>query len=129
MNAKIFVPSFSRDKTLDQVRALRAYLKRTKKFRNFGQDQVKFSLFLSCMKPHKPLTSQTISKWLVKLIKLADDDPSMKVKGHSTRAIESSWALFNGASLNNIRNTADWSCKSTFIKFYLRDVNALVLDC
>ena len=128
VNAKIFVPSFSQDKTLDPVRVLRAYLKRTKKFRNFGQDQVKFSLLLPCMKPHKPVTSQTISKWLVKLIKLAYDDPSMKVKGHSTRAIGSSLALFNGASVNNILNAADWSRESTFIKFYLRDVNASVLD-
>ena len=90
---------------------------------------MKFSLFLSCMKQHKPVTSQTISKWLVKLIELTYDDPSMKVKGHSTRAIESSWALFNGASVNNILNAADWSRESTFIKFYLRDVNASVLDC
>ena len=126
MNANIFIPSFSQDKTLEPVRVLRAYLKRTKKFSNFGQVQVKFSLFLSCMKPHKPVTSQTISKWLVKLIKLAYEDPSMKVKRHSARAIRSSWALFNGASVNNRLNKADWSCEYTFIKFYLRDVNASV---
>ena len=81
------------------------------------------------MKPHKPVTSQTISKWLVKLVKLAYDYPSMKVKGHSSRAIRSSWALFNGASLNNILSAADWSRESTIIKFYLGDVNVSVLDC
>ena len=62
-------------------------MKRTKKFREFGQDQAKFSLFLSVVEPHKPVTSQTISKWIVSLIKLAYKDPKMKVKGHSTRAI------------------------------------------
>ena len=61
VNAKIFVPSFLQDKTLDQVRVLRAYLKITETFRRFGQGQAKIPLCLSCMKPHKPITSQTIS--------------------------------------------------------------------
>lgn len=128
MNAKIFVPSFSQDSSLDPVRILKTYLKRTKKFRNFGQDQAKFSLFLSCVEPHKPVTAQTLSKWIVKLIRLAYEDPSMKIKGHSTRAIGSSWALFNGASVNNIMSAADWSRESTFVRFYLRDANATALD-
>ena len=74
------------------------------------------------------MTSQTISKWLMSLIKLAYEDPKMKVKGHSTRAIGPSWALLNGAYVNSILNAADWSRESTFIRFYLRDVGATVLD-
>ena len=128
VNNKIFVPSFSQDSLLDPVRVLKVYLKRTKKFREFGQDQAKFSLFLSVVEPHKPVTSQTISKWIVSLIKLAYKDPKMKVKGHSTRAIGPSWALFNGASVNSILSAADWSRESTFTKFYLRDVNATALS-
>ena len=60
VNNKIFVPSFSQDSLLDPVRVLKVYLKRTKKFREFGQDQAKFSLFLSVVEPHKSVTSQTI---------------------------------------------------------------------
>ena len=66
--------------------------------------------------------------WLVKLIKLAYEDPSMKVRGHSTRAIGPSWALFNGASANNILNAVDWSLESTFIRFHLRDFSAILLN-
>ena len=127
INSKIFVPSFSQDKSLDPVRVFKSYLKRTKKFRNFGREQTKFSLFLSFVEPHKPVISQTISKWLVSLIKLAYEDPKMKVKGHSTRATGPSWALFNGAPVNSILNAADWSHESTFIRFYLRDVSAIAL--
>lgn len=46
-----------------------------------------------------------------------------KVKGHSTRAIGPSWALYNGASMSNILDAADWSKESTFVRFYLRDLN------
>ena len=128
VNNKIFVPSFSQDSLLDPVRVLKFYLKKNKKFRKFGQDQAKFSLFLSVVEPHKPVTSQTISKWIVSLIKLAYEDPKMKVKGHSTRAIGSSWALFNSASVKSILNAADWSHESTFVRFYLREVNPAALN-
>ena len=70
------VPSLNEDKLLDPVRVLKCYLKRTKKFRNFGQDQAKLGLFLSFMEPHKPVTSQTIAKWLVRVIKLAYEERS-----------------------------------------------------
>ena len=122
LNSKIVVPAFKGDKLLDPVRLLKCYLKRTKKFRNFGQSQAKMGLFLSFVEPHKPVTCQTISKWLVKVIKLAYDD-SVKVRGHSTRAIGPSWAIFNGASMSSILEAADWSKESTFIRFYLRDLN------
>ena len=123
VNSKIVVPAFSEDKLLDPVRVLKCYLKRTKKFRNFGQDQAKMGLFLSFMEPHKPVTSQTIAKWLVRVIKLAYEDSGTKVKGHSTRAIGPSWALYNGASMSSILDAADWSKESTFVRFYLRDLN------
>ena len=123
------MPSFSQDKFLDPVRVLKSYLKRTKKFRNWtGTNKQSFHYFLSFVEPHKPVTSQTISKWLVSLIKLAYEDPKMKVKGYSTRAIGPSWTLFNGASVSSVPNAADWSRESTFIRFYLRDVSAKALD-
>ena len=50
------------------------------------------------------------------------------MKGHSTRSIEPSWALFKGALMKNILDSADWSQPSTFTKFYLKDVNPDVLN-
>lgn len=124
INAKIFVPAFKEDKKLDPTRVLKFYLKKTKEFRKDENS----GLFLSVNNPHNPVTSQTISKWLVKIIKLAYADVDMKVKGHSTRAIGPSWALYNGASMKSILEAADWSKESTFVKFYLRDVNITPLN-
>ena len=106
VNSMIFVPSFSQDRALDPVRVLKAYLERTKKFRKFGTSQGKFSLFLSFVNPHNPVTSP---RWIVKLIKLAYEDPSMKINAHTTWAMGPSWALFNGPSVNSILNAADWT--------------------
>ena len=55
-------------------------------------------------------------------------DKDIKVNAHSTRAIEPSWALFNGASMSSILSAADWSSESTFAKFYLRNVDVSVLS-
>ena len=54
-----------------------------------------------------------------------------KVKGHCTRAIGPSWALFNGASMMSILDSADLSKESTFCNLYLRDVDDCVpvLQC
>ena len=49
-----------------------------------------------------------------------------KVKGHNTRAIVPSWALFNGAYMKSILESADWSKESTFSNFYLREVDISV---
>lgn len=127
MCPKIFVPTYSQNKLLDPVRILKCYLKRTKKFRNFGQCQEKNNLFLSFVEPHRPVSCQTISKWLARIIKLAYEDSDLKVKGHSTRAVGPSWALFNGASMKSILEAADWSKESTFTRFYLKKIDVSVL--
>ena len=124
VNSKVVVPAFKQDMLLDPVRVLKCYLSRTKKFRNFGKDQAKLGLFLSFVEPHNPVTSQTIAKWIVRIIKLAYQVGVVDVKGHSTRAIGPSWALYNGASVNSILEAADWARESTFVRFYLRDVDS-----
>ncbi|CAC5394889.1 unnamed protein product [Mytilus coruscus] len=87
----------SRDnKKLDPKRAIAIYLKRTEKVR---KDEGK--LFLSLVKPFKPVSSQTIARWIVNTIKMAYGEDDFKVNAHSTRAIGPSWALFNGASMKN----------------------------
>jgi integrase len=125
----IFIPSFSNSKLLDPKRALAIYLKKTEKYRmNKGKEELK--LFLSYVKPHNAVSTQTISKWIVKLIKLAykQINSDIKVKGHSTRAIAPSWALYKGLSLKTIMKAADWAKESTFTKFYLRNPNVNFLE-
>ena len=121
----IFIPSFPHNKLLDPKRCLAVYLKRTEPFRNkSGHDETK--LFLATRSPYNPVTSQTISKWIVNTIKFAYKNSSssvQKVRGHSTRSVGPSWALFKGASLKSVMESADWSKENTFIKHYLTTVN------
>jgi hypothetical protein len=127
---KIFIPSFSREKFLDPKRALTYYLKKTESFR-VKDSKNELKLFLSVIKPHHPVTSQTISKWLVNIIKYAykmSKKSTGKIKGHQTRSIGPSWALFKGASLDQVLDAADWSSETTFIKHYLKNVDTSVLD-
>ena len=51
-----------------------------------------------------------------------------KIQGHSTRSVGPSWALFKGASLKHIMESADWSSESIFIKSYLKPVHTSVLE-
>ena len=69
-NSKILVPAFSESKLLDPKRAVYEYLKRTQEFRE-KEDKSESKLFLAINKPHLPVTSQTISSWIVKTIKFA----------------------------------------------------------
>jgi len=102
-------------------------LKRTEQLRN-NEDSDFAKLFLSYVKPHHPVSRKTVSRWIVETIRLAYDDKHRKIKGHSTRAIGPSWALFNGTTVRAILDAADWSKESTFTKFYLRNVDLKVLN-
>lgn len=117
---QIFIPCFKKNIKLDPKRAIQTYIKRTEEFRN-GENR----LFLSFNKPHKAVSCQTISSWIVSVIKQAYEEQSdLKVKAHSTRAIGPSWALVKGASLNSILEAADWSRDTTFKKFYYRQIDS-----
>ena len=121
----IFIPYLPGNKKLDPKRCLAVYLKRTETFRtNSGTDIPQ--LFLSTKNPHQPVSSQTISSWIVNTIKFAykeSNKPIERVKGHSTRSVGPSWALFKGVSMKNIMESADWSKETTFVKHYLKAVN------
>ena len=61
------------------------------------------------------------------MIQTAYDDKTNNVKAHSTRSVGPTWALFNGASIDSIMQAAVWSRESTFMKFYYRDIEPVVL--
>ena len=129
VSSNIFIPAFTDSKLVDPKRALAIYLKRTEEFRHInGFEELK--LFISYVKKHKAVTPQTISKWLVRTIKFAyrQRNKDLKVRGHSTRAVAPSWALYKGVSMKSIMNTADWAKESTFTRFYLRNTNVNFLQ-
>ena len=63
-------PSFSSDKRLCPKEALQAYAARTESFRDEGKDK----LLLSYVKPHSPISSSSVARWIVTLLKLARID-------------------------------------------------------
>jgi len=125
--ATVFIPAFPENRKLDPKRCLYYYLKATERFRKSpdGEDETK--VFLGLNEPHRPVSAQTISHWIVETLRLTLGDRNLKVKAHSTRALGPSLALFRGASVESIMQAADWSSESTFIRSYLRDLNCNVL--
>jgi hypothetical protein len=46
------------------------------------------------------------------------------VKPHEVRALASSWALFNSASISEVLSAGFWRCQDSFTSFYLRSMSA-----
>jgi hypothetical protein len=107
------------------VRALRAYIERSASFRESEQLFVSFSNRAK----GRPVTKQSISRWIVEAIALAYSSLGLQcpigVRAHSTRGIASSWAWSSGVSISEICGAAGWSSPSTFMRFYNQDVPAL----
>ena len=70
------------------------------------------------MKPHKPVTSDTIARWVKTVLSLAGIDGVFTA--HSTRGGSASAAARAGVALSDIMEAADWSRESTFKIFYHR---------
>lgn len=112
-NPMLFLPYFREKPELCVASTLKWYLSVTSKFRKTST-----KLFLSLNKPHKPVGSQTISRWIRSI--LSDCGIDVKVFGaHSTRHASTSSAFQKGINLEIIRNTAGWTDTSAvFHKFY-----------
>ena len=67
--AKIFVPTYKEKVCLDPRRCLLSYLNKTKHFRDSLPKEQRGNLFLALKEPHKAVTTQTISHWIVQVIK------------------------------------------------------------
>jgi hypothetical protein len=51
------------------------------------------------------------------------EDLSLENKAHDVRALASSWALFNNASLNEVLSAGFWRGESSFVSHYLRSMS------
>ena len=76
-------------------------------------------LFIAHCKPHKPVTSSTIARWLKEIMKEAGIDTSI-FKAHSCRGAAVSAAKDHGVAVADIMKTADWSREITFTRYYYR---------
>lgn len=111
--------SFKECEAICPVATLEVYERRTADLRATDRDAN--PLFIACVKPHKPVTSSTISRWVRNLMQASGVDVST-FKSHSTRAASTSAATSLGVSVKDIMKTANWTSESTFKRFYLKPI-------
>ena len=109
------------DKLWCPIQALKWYVDRSGFLRTFPD------LFILTVAPHSHVSIGTISRWLVEAISSAGSVALVTAtsRAHDTRGLSTSWALFNGASVDQITQAAYWSNPNSFITCYLRDVVSL----
>ena len=102
-----------KDSELCVVAHLKQYIKMTASFRNAGTNQ----LLLSFVQPHKPISTSTLSRWCVTVMK--ESGVNVNIFGsHSTRSASASKCKMSGLSFKEIAKSAGWSNEKTFAKFY-----------
>ena len=76
-------------------------------------------LLVSYISPHKAISSQSVSRWLYKALRLAGIE--LGYSGHSTRGASTSAAAAAGLSVELILEAADWASAQTFERFYHKE--------
>lgn len=105
------------DSKLCVVSTLKEYLGKTSSYRGDNQ-----SLFLSTVRPYKPVCAQTLSNWLVSLLHDGGIDTT-SFHGHSFRHASSSKAAAKGVNVDTILQHVGWSRNSSvFARFYNRPI-------
>ncbi|CAG2248570.1 unnamed protein product [Mytilus edulis] len=118
------LPVDSSSKVLCPIRVLLLYLQRTQSLRTSSNSR----LFIPINKGKQDLSVKTISSWICKTIQLAYSFSneellnSMHIKAHDVRAISTSWALFNNASLEEVLSAGFWRTENSFISHYLQSL-------
>lgn len=119
--AEALIARFPRSRRLCPVEALRCYLKASRLVRPTVPCSQPDHLFISYVKPHKPVSSATIGRWLRLTLHDAGINTSI-FKAHSVRSASTTAAANGNVSLEVIMKMADWSAVSTFQKFYYKPV-------
>jgi hypothetical protein len=79
------------------------------------------SVFLTTTKPHRAVSSNTLSRWLKSTLNIAGIDTTIFSPG-STRSASVSKAREQGAPLEQILQAGGWTRKSTFTTFYSKPI-------
>ena len=78
-------------------------------------------LFISVSKPYQAVTLNTASRWIKLILHASGINVGLATAG-STRAASVSKAKEMGAPIETILNAAGWSRKTTFSRFYDREI-------
>ena len=114
-------PAFPQDRRLCIVNYLETYERQTKSFRQVCKDNPD-PLFLSYYRPHRPIASTTVSRWLKYVLQSVGIDVSI-YKGHSTRSAAASAVKLKGVCTSDILKVTDWSRETTLTWFYYRPLD------
>lgn len=117
-NPQLILPYFKDNPKICVASTLLIYVNRTKEFREKNKTD---SLLLSMVPPHKPVCTQTVSNWLVKMLEASGINTN-DFKGHSFRHSSSTKAASRGVSTDSIIQTVGWSNARTFARYYNRDI-------
>lgn len=79
-------------------------------------------LFISYLKPFKPFSRSTISRW-IKVVMCSSGINVEVLRQHGTRAAATSKESASLVPLDQILSTAGWSSVSTFPKFYNKQID------
>ena len=100
----VFIAKFEADSSICPVSTLQIYMEKTKHLRKPGKCG-SLPLFISVRKPHKAVSSATISRWMKQV--LAESGISTDIfKAHSVRAASFTAAKTKGVAMTNIMQTA-----------------------
>ena len=114
--SEVFLEKFSDDARLCVIETLDYYLQVTSSIRNSSK------LFISFIKPYRPVTGATLARWLVTVLGSAGINTDL-FKAHSYRSASTSDARSKGVSLSDIMKTANWKSTSVFAKFYNKPID------
>ena len=109
---------FPEEPALSVTLHLREYLQRTSSYRGDNTQ-----LLLSYVKPFKPVSKATLSRWIKEVLKSAGIDTE-KYGPHSTRAASTSKCRSKGLQMDEIMKTAGWTNAGTFAKYYGKPVES-----
>ena len=84
-------------------------------------------LLLSYIQPHKQVVPSTISGWLKNVLKSSGINVSL-FTAHSTRSATISKASASGLSMKEILERGTWSNKSTWQRFYKKDITPISVE-
>ena len=120
---KAFFARFPSNSKLCPVETLRCYLKATRTIRPAIPSSKPDPLFISYVKPHKPISAPSLARWLRSLLRASGVNSDI-FKAHSVRGASTTAAANSNVPLSEILKMADWSSPSTFQKFYYKPVHS-----
>lgn len=121
-NPDIILKAQPPDRGLYVNTVLKEYLTRTHPYRVNTH-----KLIVSYIKPFKPVSTVTISRWIQTVMCQSGIDTDIFTV-HSTRAASTSKATNNNVPINEILSRAGWSNVKTFATFYENKVSSDVFS-